>query len=88
MTVVTSYGGNVVAGHEPGTHRAPGAQDLKGRVVIGTGGTISNSAAVDEDNDIYVAACQMLHKLVWTGSTLSQVAAGDAWCNAYPTINT
>ncbi|WP_220092803.1 hypothetical protein [Paraburkholderia unamae] len=57
-------------------------------MVIGTGGTISNSAAVDEDNDIYVATCQMLHKLVWTGSTLSQVAAGDAWCTAYPTINT
>ncbi|CAG9244350.1 hypothetical protein PUN4_1000003 [Paraburkholderia unamae] len=37
--------------------------------MIGAGGTISNSAAVDENNGIYVSTRQMPHKLVWTGST-------------------
>jgi hypothetical protein len=31
----------------------------------------SNSIAVDENNGIYVASNSIMHKLVWTGTTLS-----------------
>lgn len=40
---------------------------------------VSNSLAVDENNGIYVASDRFMHKLVWTGTTLSGDEADGAW---------
>jgi hypothetical protein len=46
---------------------------------------ITNSLAVDEKNGIYVATDRKMHKLVWTGSKLSQEQSDGAWSAAYDT---
>ncbi len=46
---------------------------------------VSNSIAVDEDNGIYVASNQLMRKLVWTGTALSDQAADGAWSCPYAT---
>lgn len=49
---------------------------------------ITNSIAVDENNGIYIVTNKQMHKLVWTGTTLSQNAADGAWSCPYPTGDT
>ena len=44
---------------------------------------ISNSIAVDEHNGIYVASNSVMHKLVWTGRTLSANESEGAWSSPY-----
>jgi hypothetical protein len=44
---------------------------------------VENSIAVDENNGIYVVTSTTMHKLVWTGSKLSQAAADGAWSSPY-----
>lgn len=44
---------------------------------------VENSIAVDENNGIYVVTSQKMHKLVWTGEKLSQLAGDGAWSSAY-----
>jgi hypothetical protein len=55
------------------------------------GQLLSNSFSVDADGGIYVATgslmprgAGLMHKLVWTGSTLSTDPADGAWCAEYP----
>lgn len=47
--------------------------------------TVSNSVAVDEHGGIYVASDQLMRKLVWTGSKLSDDSADGAWAAPYDT---
>jgi hypothetical protein len=47
------------------------------------GEKVENSIAVDEDNGIYVVTSKNMHKLVWTGSSLSRKAADGAWSSPY-----
>lgn len=47
------------------------------------GETVTNSSAIDEHGGIYVASDARLHKLVWTGTRLSQDARDGAWSAAY-----
>lgn len=47
------------------------------------GEQMENSIAADESNGIYVATSVNMHKLVWTGTALSQDAADGAWSTAY-----
>lgn len=44
---------------------------------------VENSIAIDSDNGIYVVTSKKMHKLVWTGETLSQQSADGAWSSAY-----
>jgi hypothetical protein len=44
---------------------------------------VENSIAVDEDNGIYVVTSVNMHKLVWTGTQLSQAEADGAWTTPY-----
>jgi len=44
---------------------------------------VSNSVAVDENNGIYVASDSVMHKLVWTGTKLSDDEADGAWLQEY-----
>lgn len=57
-------------------------------VTLGADESVSNSAAVDENNGIYVVSDRILRKLVWTGSALSQNAADGAWSSSYPSGDT
>lgn len=45
---------------------------------------VSNSIAVDEENGIYIASDRIMHKLVWTGTTLSDDEYEGAWSCPYP----
>lgn len=54
-------------------------------VRLGADESISNSAAVDENNGIYVVSDKAMYKMIWTGSALSQNAADGAWRSPYPT---
>lgn len=56
--------------------------ELKDYVVF-PGERVENSIAVDEHNGIYVVTSQNMHKLVWTGSKLSQDASDGAWASPY-----
>ena len=47
------------------------------------GELVENSIAVDPDNGIYVVTSANMHKLVWTGSALSQDAKDGAWSSRY-----
>jgi hypothetical protein len=46
---------------------------------------VSNSLSVDENNGIYVATNKLMHKLVWTGTTLSDDESDGAWSCPYDT---
>lgn len=45
---------------------------------------LSNSIAVDENNGIYAASDSIMHKLVWTGTNISDDEADGAWSQEYP----
>ena len=51
--------------------------------VIFPGERVENSIAVDENNGIYVVTSQNMHKLVWTGTKLSQENNDGAWKSPY-----
>ncbi len=44
---------------------------------------MTNSIAVDENNGIYVASNSVMHKLVWTGTSLSDQESDGAWASPY-----
>lgn len=44
---------------------------------------MENSIAVDEKGGIYVVTSVNMHKLVWTGTALSQAAEDGAWSSPY-----
>jgi len=52
-------------------------------VAFGADERTGNSVAVDEDNGIYVASDRVMHKLVWTGTTLSDREEDGAWSSPY-----
>ncbi|MGV1089457.1 MAG: hypothetical protein ACOYBX_15875 [Mycobacterium sp.] len=63
-------------------------RDLSGepsQVFFAAGETVSNSVAVDEKGGIYVASDQLMRKLVWTGTKLSDDSADGAWAAPYDT---
>ena len=49
---------------------------------------LSNSIAVDENNGIYAASDSIMHKLVWTGTNISDDEADGAWSQKYPNSGT
>jgi len=49
---------------------------------------VSNSLAVDENNGIYVASDSIMHKLVWTGTNISDDEADGAWSQEYTNSGT
>ncbi|MDR5756384.1 hypothetical protein [Caballeronia sp. LZ035] len=57
-------------------------------LVFGSDESISNSAAVDQDNGIYIVSDKLMRKVVWTGTALSDSAADGAWSSPYPTGDT
>ncbi|HDC4444477.1 TPA: hypothetical protein O8U43_003690 [Enterobacter cloacae] len=57
-------------------------------LTLGADEYVSNSAAVDEHGGIYVVSDKLMHKVVWTGSTLSADPADGAWVSSYPTGDT
>jgi len=50
---------------------------------LGADEAIRNSAAIDEKGGIYVASDKAMHKLVWTGTKLSNEEADGAWSSPY-----
>lgn len=52
-------------------------------VLLGADEAIRNSAAIDEHGGIYVASDKAMHKLVWTGSKLSDAESDGAWLSPY-----
>lgn len=44
---------------------------------------VENSIAVDSDNGIYVVTSKKMHKLVWTGDSLSTDESDGAWSSLY-----
>jgi hypothetical protein len=52
-------------------------------IAFGADERTSNSVAVDENNGIYVASNKLMHKLVWTGTTLSASETDGAWTSPY-----
>ncbi|MDR5778810.1 hypothetical protein QCE63_05125 [Caballeronia sp. LZ065] len=57
-------------------------------LVFGSDESISNSAAVDQNNGIYIVSDKLMRKVVWTGTALSDGAADGAWSSPYPTGDT
>lgn len=57
-------------------------------ITLGANEYVSNSAAVDENGGIYVVSDKKMHKVVWTGTTLSDNPADGAWVSDYPTGDT
>lgn len=51
--------------------------------VFGPEEAITNSICIDENNGIYVASDKLMHKLVWTGSRLSDKREDGAWSSPY-----
>lgn len=49
---------------------------------------LSNSIAVDENNGIYAASDSIMHKLVWTGTNISDDEADGAWSQEYTNSGT
>jgi hypothetical protein len=47
------------------------------------GEKMENSIAVDEDNGIYAVTSVNMHKMIWTGSALSQLPEDGAWSSPY-----
>lgn len=45
---------------------------------------LANSLSLDEDGGIYVVGDRNMHKLRWTGGSLSSKASDGAWSSAYP----
>lgn len=52
-------------------------------VRFGPDEVISNSLAVDDQGGLYVASDKIMHKVVWTGSKLSDDLADGAWSAPY-----
>lgn len=50
---------------------------------LGKGEQVTNSIAVDNHGGIYIASNLLMHKLVWTGSALSDKESDGAWTSAY-----
>ena len=50
---------------------------------FGPGEQVTNSIAIDDRGGIYVASNLLMHKLVWTGTTLSDRADDGAWTSPY-----
>ena len=46
-------------------------------------GWVRNSFAIDEDNNIYIASRDHLHKVVWNGESLSVMRRHGAWSEPY-----
>ncbi|MFM0420265.1 hypothetical protein [Paraburkholderia aromaticivorans] len=46
---------------------------------------VSNSVAVDDRNGLYFASDKKMHKVVWTGTKLSNDASDGAWSSPYDT---
>ena len=59
--------------------------DEPSQVFFAADETVSNSVAVDERGGIYVASDQLMRKLKWTGSKLSDDSADGAWAAPYDT---
>ncbi|WP_175939613.1 hypothetical protein [Caballeronia sp. BCC1704] len=55
---------------------------------FGSDETISNSLAIDENNGIYIVSDKKMHKVIWTGSVLSNQSTDGAWESPYPTGDT
>jgi hypothetical protein len=51
------------------------------------GEVIENGVAIDRNNGIYVVTSKRMHKLVWTGSTLSSDGRDGAWSADYDTMS-
>ncbi|GAB5095666.1 hypothetical protein YK56LOC_13820 [Caballeronia sp. HLA56] len=87
--IVMTYDGNLVV---LGTHSATiVSRSFTGpthTVQFNSDESISNSAAVDENNGIYIVTDKLMRKVVWTGTTLSQSSADGAWSSPYPTGDT
>jgi hypothetical protein len=49
---------------------------------------VTNSLCVDEKNGIYVASNLVMRKLVWTGTSLSDMASDGAWSSTYDNSGT
>ncbi len=61
-------------------------RDLTGtpeQVYFGPDETVSNSVSIDRDGGIYVASDNLMHKLVWNGTTLSDKPEDGAWSAPY-----
>jgi hypothetical protein len=82
LGITMTYDGHIVAA-------ATGAVILVDRdlqvvdYVIFPGEWVENSIAADENNGIYVVTSTTMHKLVWTGSELSQDEGDGAWSSPY-----
>ena len=53
------------------------------QVRFGPDEVVSNSMSIDDRGGIYVASDSRMHKVVWTGDTLSNDPADGAWTTAY-----
>lgn len=56
-------------------------------VNLGSGEAISNSIATDSAGSIYVVTAKNMHRVQWTGTSLSRDPASGAWTSAYNTGN-
>lgn len=50
---------------------------------LAPGEVVTNSFAIDDQNGIYIASNKIMHKLVWTGTKLSDDPADGAWTSPY-----
>ena len=50
---------------------------------LGSGEQVTNSLAIDDKGGIYVASNLLMHKLIWTGTTLSDKESDGAWTSPY-----
>jgi len=51
--------------------------------VLGDGGIVSNSIAVDEEGGIFIVTSKQMHRVQWTGTELSRDPAVGAWTSDY-----
>jgi len=65
--------------------RLPGAEIASEFTDMGYG-WIRNGMAIDENNNIYIASNETLHKVVWTGEKLSSDEKDGAWNEPYSNL--
>ena len=79
-----TYDGHIILNFENGVSVLNRTLDAaSAQTILFPGEHTSNSLAVDEKGGIYVVTNKRMHKLVWTGSRLSDAEADGAWSSPY-----
>ena len=84
LGITMTYDGHLVCAAGGGVFVLDRDLKLKSHIAF-PGEAVENSIALDSNNAIYVVTSKNMHKLVWTGTRLSQDERDGAWTSPYNT---